>query len=195
MKMSSKKIVGKGLALIVSIVLSLPFFLVYSAEALPLGSTLPGFQLTMPDSPEIKTYLGIKETKTFPWSQIPGKLLVMEFFDVFCPVCQGNAPVLNKLFTFIREDKDLGKNVRMMAVEMGSDPKDLAAYQQKFKVEFPLFLDPRKEIQTVSKIKSVPLLLALDKKGKILMSHTGRIENIDTLLIEIRKLAKEASGK
>ena len=193
--MGSEKIVGKGLALIVSIVLCLPFFMVYPAEAISPGSTLPGFQLTMPDSPATKTYLGIKGAKLFPWSQIQGKLLVIEFFDVFCPVCQGNAPILNKLFKFIQEDKDLGKNVKMVGVELGSDPKNLVAYQQKFEVAFPLFLDPKKEIQTRSKIKNVPLLLVVDKKGKVLMSHAGRIENIDTLLIEIRKQAKEASGK
>ncbi len=188
--MNRVKIVGKSLALIASIVLNLSFFMVYPVEAISLGSTLPGFQLTMPDSPEIKTYLGIKGTKPFSWSQIQGKLIVIEFFDVFCPVCQGNAPIVNRLFKFIQEDKDLGKNVKMAGIEMGSDPKDLAAYQQKFKVEFPLFLDPKKEIQTSAKIKNVPLLIAVDKNGKVLMSHLGRIENIDALLIEIRKLAK-----
>lgn len=84
----------------------------------------------------------------------------------------------------------LGKNVKMVGIEIGGDPKNLAAYQQKFKVEFPLFLDPKKEIQTSSNIKNVPLLIVVDKKGKVLMSHAGRIEDIDTFLIEIRKQAK-----
>ncbi len=44
--MNPEKIVDKGLALIVSIVLSLPFFMVYPVEAMSPGSTLPGFQLT-----------------------------------------------------------------------------------------------------------------------------------------------------
>ena len=153
--MNSEKLVGKGLALIVSIVLSLPFFMVYPVEAMSPGSTLPGFQLTIPDSSEMKSYLGIKGAKLFPWSKIQGKLLVIEFFDVFCPVCQGNAPILNKLFKLIREDKDLGKNVKMIGIEVGSNPEDLAAYQQHFKVEFPLFLDSKREIQTSIKSKGV----------------------------------------
>ncbi len=190
--MRSKKIVGKVLALFVFIILALSFFIVYPAEALSPRSTLPGFQLTMPDSSEIKAYLGIMGTKPFPWSQIQGKLLVIEFFEVFCPVCLGNAPILNQLFKFIQEDKDLGNNVKMVGIEVGSDPKDLAVYQHKFKVEFPLFLDPKKEIQASLKIKNVPLLIVVGKKGKVFMSHTGRIENIDTILLEIRKLAKEA---
>jgi hypothetical protein len=31
----------------------------------------------------------------------------------------------------------------------------------------------------------------VDRKGKVLMGHTGRIESIDLFLIEIRKKAKE----
>ncbi len=193
--MRSIKIVGKGLAVFISIVLSLPFSLVYPAETMSPGSTLPGFQLTLPDSPEIKAYLGIKGPKPFPWSQIQGELMVIEFFDVFCPICQGNAPILNQLFKLIREDKDLDKNVKMIGIEVGSAPDDLSAYRQHFKVEFPLFLDPKKEIQTISKVQYVPLLIVVDKKGKVLMSHTGRIESLDPFLIEIRKQAKELSGK
>lgn len=190
--MNSEKLVGKGLALIVSILLSLPFFMVYPVEALSPGSTLPGFQLTRPDSSGMKNYLGIKGASPFPWSKIQGKLLVIEFFEVFCPVCQGNAPFLNKLFKLIREDKDLDKNVKMVGIEMGSDPDNLASYRQHFKVKFPLFLDSKKEIQTGINLKNVPLLIVVDKKGKVLMSHIGRIESIEPFLIEIKKRTKEA---
>jgi hypothetical protein len=43
MKMNPEKIVGKGLALIVSSVLSLPFFMVYPVEAMSPGICCRGF--------------------------------------------------------------------------------------------------------------------------------------------------------
>ena len=42
------------------------------------------------------------------------------------------------------------------------------------------------------KIKNVPLLMVVDKKGEVLMSLIGRIESTAPFLIEIRKQAKEA---
>ena len=45
------------------------------------------------------------------------------------------------------------------------------------------------------KIKNVPLLIVVDKKGEVLMSHIGRIESIAPFLIEIRKQLRKRSGK
>lgn len=118
---------------------------------------------------------------------MPAKLLVVEFFDVFCLVCQKDAPVLNRLYKFIQEDPDLSKNIKMTGFALGNDPKDLAIFRQKFKVEFPLFPDPRKEIQAASKVTAVPLIVVANRNGKVLMTHAGFIENLDALLVQIRK--------
>jgi thioredoxin-related protein len=54
-------------------------------------------------------------------------------------------------------------------------------------VEFPLFSDPKKDIQKLLKVQSIPLTVLLDKNGKVLMSHTGLIGNFDAFVGEIRK--------
>jgi peroxiredoxin len=188
--MSQKKSGNKILGLFIGLLLGLGCSSALAADAQAPGETLPGFQIKMPDSPEIGTYLGLKGAKTFALSQVPAKLLVVEFFDVFCPVCQANAPLVNRLFKFIREDKELNKNIKMLGIALENEPGDLAVYKEKFKVEFPLFPDPKKEIQTSSKVKFVPLLMVIDKNGKILMSHKGRIKEVDTFLGELRKRNK-----
>jgi hypothetical protein len=185
--MQSKRKFAEGFILIFFIVLSLHWFLVSPLDAMSPGSTLPGFQIPMPDSPEIKAYLGVKGTETFSLSQVPAKLLVVEFFDVFCLVCQKDAPILNRLFKFIQEDQDLSKNIKMAGFALGSDPKDLAIFRQKYKVEFPLFPDPKKLVQTASKITAVPVIVVANKSGKVLMSHSGLIENLDAFLVDLRK--------
>ena len=112
--MRSKRKFAEGFILITFIVLSLHWFLVSPLDAMSPGGTLPGFQIPMPDSPEIKAYLGVKGAPTFSLSQVPAKLLVVEFFDVFCLVCQKDAPILNRLYKFIQEDQDLSKNIKMV---------------------------------------------------------------------------------
>jgi peroxiredoxin len=185
--MRSKRIFAEGFIRIAFIVLSLHWFLVSPLDAMSPGSTLPGLQIPLPNSPEIKAYLGVKGAQTFSLSQVPAKLLVVEFFDVFCLVCQKDAPILNRLFKFIQEDQDLSKNIKMAGFALGSDPKDLAIFRQKYKVEFPLFPDPQKQVQTASKVTAVPLIVVANKSGKVLMSHRGLIENLDAFLVELRK--------
>ena len=186
---SIKKVVS-GIVLMAFIGLGGPFSPVYPVEFLPPGSTLPAFKLTLPDSPEIKTYLGITGAKTFFLSQVPSKLLLIEFFDIFCLVCQKGTPTLNQLFRIIQGDQDLAKNIKMIGIALGSDPRDLAIYRQKFKVEFPLFADPQQEIRAGTKIKFVPLIVLVDRNGKTLLSHAGPIGNVDRFLVDIRKHAK-----
>ena len=75
----------------------------------------------------------------------------------------------------------------MMGIALIGQPDDLSAYKQRFKVEFPLFSDPEKEIQSALKINYVPIIVLVNKNGKILLNHIGLLENLDTVLAEIRK--------
>ena len=57
--------------------------IVYSAEPLPKGSTMAGFELKGPSSPQTKSYLGVNNEKQFTLSQVKAKLILVEFFDVY----------------------------------------------------------------------------------------------------------------
>ncbi len=186
LKLSGDRLLGWTVCIVLTLYCSIGF----PTEALAPRSTLPGFQIKMPNSPEINSYLGLKRAKTFSLSQVQAKFLVVEFFDVFCPVCQGNAPSVNRLFEFIQEDKELKKKTKMLGIALEGKSGDLAVYKQGFKVEFPLFSDDDNEIKTLSKVKYVPLLIIVDKNGKILMSHAGQIKDLDPFLAELRKLSK-----
>jgi peroxiredoxin len=192
--MRGKQFTLKIMGLIFCIMISLHCSLVYSAEptSIPPGTMLPQFKLTGPNSQEAKDYLGLKDEKPFSLSQVKTKLMLVEFFDVFCPVCQKNAPTVNRLYNLIKEDKNLSKNIKLIGIALEGQPKDLEVYKKAYKVEFPLFPDPKKEIKdkVKEKIPFVPLLALLDKNSKVLMSHVGDIRNFDALLAEIRKISK-----
>jgi hypothetical protein len=81
--MQLKKFGIIGLGLVFFILISLQGPLIYSAENLSPGSVLPGFKISGPDSPQAKAYLGIPDEKLFSLSQVKGKLVLIEFFDVF----------------------------------------------------------------------------------------------------------------
>jgi hypothetical protein len=80
-KMKRKQLAIKILGLIFCLMIGLHWSLVYSAEPIPTGSTLPAFQLK--GSPEAKAYLGLMDEKSFSLSQVKTKLVMVEFIDVF----------------------------------------------------------------------------------------------------------------
>jgi thioredoxin-related protein len=91
---------------------------------------------------------------------------------------------MNNLF---RDDKNLQKDVKIIGIGLGNNPDEIQTYRTSFKVEFPLIPDANKEIQQKLKITVVPYMVLVDKKGKILMSHVGPIENFDAFVSEIKK--------
>ena len=172
---------------LVFIVVSMRGSAVHTEEAMSPGSRLPVFKLNMPDSPQVEAYLGMTGIKTFSLSQIPAKLIVVEFFNVFCPKCQESAAINNRLYKIIKDDKDLSKDIKMIGIALLGQPKHLSLFREKFKVEFPLFADPQGDIQAKTKIDSVPLILVVDKSGKVLMNRLGVMKDLDAFLLELRK--------
>jgi peroxiredoxin len=181
-----KKILG----LVICILLSMSCSLVYAGMGIAPGSTLPEFEIEMPTLPEIPASLGIKGERAFSLSQIQAKIIVLEFFKVFCHKCHQNALIANQLYNSIKEDKELSTNIKMIGIGLASKSKEIAVYKQKFKVEFPLFPDAHKKAQIKSRVRHVPLTIVVDKSGKVLMSHLGVIRNVDAFLGEIRKYNK-----
>ena len=55
--------------------------------------------------------------------------------------------MVNRVYNVIKEDKNLSKDIKMIGIALGVQPKDLEVYKKTFKVEFPLFADPKKEIE------------------------------------------------
>ena len=169
------------------IMVSLSCSSICSAANVPPGTVLPDFQLKGPDSSQTKAYLGINNEKLFSLSQIKTKLVLLEFLDVYWPVCQKNAPVVNRTYNLFKDDKNLNKDIKIIGIGVGTQPEEMATYKKTFNVEFPLFTDPKKEIQKKLKVEAVPLTVLLDKKGKVLMSHSGVIGDFDAYVSEIKK--------
>jgi peroxiredoxin len=163
----------------------------FGAKGIPPGTTLPAFTMDMPDSAEARKYLGIKEAKTFTLSDISGKLVLVEFYSMYCPVCQRQAPRTNKIYKFIQDDPVLNKDIKVIGVGLTNKQQEIDIYKKTFRVDFPLIADPQKAIAEKTGIKDIPMTVLVDKKGKVLISHLGVIDKMDEFLKEIRELQKK----
>jgi thiol-disulfide isomerase/thioredoxin len=187
MNRQSLKYVMFGL-LILQIMICCPL---YADELLSPGNTLPKFEMATPENPEQCKYLGIEGKKKFTLSDIPSKLVIVEFFNVFCPKCHAQAPKANQIYSLVNGDQNLKQDVKMLAVGLLGKPDQMTAYQQKFDIPFPLIPDEDGQIVQILKISAIPQTLILDQNGKVLSNHTGLMNDVDAFMLETRKLLKQ----
>jgi hypothetical protein len=53
--------------------------------------------------------------------------------------------VVNRVYKIFKEDKNLGEDVKIIGIGLGTQPEDMPGYKKAFKLEFPLYSDPNKE--------------------------------------------------
>ncbi len=183
----------QSLSFIICILLFLSYFpsSLYGAVVICEGKTLPQVILDGPASLEEKQYLGLKDLKSFPISQIPAKLILIEIFSFYCPICHKQAPIANKLYKFIQQDPELSKNIKMMGIGAGNNRKEVDAYKANFRVSFPLFSDPQYKIHKKLGEPRTPFTILANRNGKILLTHFGVIEDTDEFMSKIRKILKQ----
>jgi hypothetical protein len=159
-----------------------------AAPPIAVGMNLPPFSFPAPD-PEAQKYLGLKEATPFSVSQVSGKAMLVEVFSVLCMNCQEAAPSVNKLFSLIRSDADLAKNLKMCGLGIGADEKRLRAYRTAYHTQFPLLPDRKNEIYAKLGEPTIPFLMLMSRSGRVLLTHSGQIEDIDKLFSDIKKLS------
>jgi len=157
-------------------------------QALTQNMTLPDLQLISAGSIEVQNYLGLKSLEPFSLSQIQSKLILVEFYSIYCAVCQQQAPHINKLFKYVQGDRELSKDLKMIGIGLGNKPFEVKYYREAHSVKFPLFPDADKGVLNKTGIKATPVMVLMQPSGKILMAHYGRIENLDNFFQEIKKI-------
>ena len=177
---------------ITTIILYFSFSYCYSADPLTPGDIIPEFQLeNVNNSDESGKYLRIEKKEKFSWQEISSKLIIMEFFSVFCTKCYKNVPIHNKLFKIINNDKKLDKDIKMLGVGLMSTPEQVDVFQKKFNVQYPLFADINNKITMKTNINAFPQTVVIDKNGKVIMSHPGVMKDLDSFLEQLREHYKE----
>jgi thiol-disulfide isomerase/thioredoxin len=129
---------GKIVSTLVLMILATPA--VVLAEPPPKGGQLPSIMLPIPKSAEERTYLGLSGTGTFRIPQIKADAVIVEFFSMYCPICQKDAPGINELYDKIRKDPDLQDRIKMIGIGAGNSALKWRPQENLWGL-FPLFPD------------------------------------------------------
>lgn len=141
-------------------------------QLLPMGSKAPDFNLATVDG------------KHYRLSALRGHTVLLEFFAVWCPICQAEAPTIHRI------DATLGntglKTLAILANPYGrnyensgrtdlrlADKGDVQWFERTFKVTHPSLIDPN--FSTVNRYGAYqyPTLYVIDPKGTITYANAG----------------------
>jgi len=161
------------------------------------GEMFPDLKLPLPSKMQDREYLKI-DRGPFLLSQIDTKVLIIEIFSIYCPICQKEAPVVNWLFRAISANPDIESRVKVLAIGAGNSLYEVDAFRNLFKVKFPLIPDGDFAVHRILGEVQTPYFFVLLKKPtgmKVVYSREGGIEDAEAFLQLVRARAGIGKGK
>ena len=127
-----------------------------------------GFSLPAPEDASQAKYLGL-DTDPFLLNQVKAKILIIEIFSMYCPICQREAADVNTLFDLIQNNPKLKDQVKLMGIGAGNSAYEVAFFKENYQIKFPLFSDTKFTIHKRIGEVGTPYFIGLipDKKQNI----------------------------
>ncbi|MBW2579970.1 MAG: TlpA family protein disulfide reductase [Deltaproteobacteria bacterium] len=158
-----------------------------------MGESLPPFELPIPQDARAQSYLGLSGTGQFTIAQIKAKVVIIQIFSMYCPVCQKEASRVNKLYRTIQKRKDLKDKIRMIGIGTGNSPFEVGFFRKKYEVPFPLFPDENLSIHEILGELRTPYFIGVkinrDGSDEVFYSRLGQFNDPNSFLKRIVELS------
>ncbi len=119
--------------------------------------------------------------------QLRGKVVLVNFWAVWCPPCRKEMPSMTRLMT-----KLSGKPFAILGVNEGESPDEIRAFLKQVPVNFPILLDTDGEHLKPWQVFAFPTSYVVDKQGRLRLGLFGSIEwDSPETIAEIEKLLAE----
>lgn len=141
------------------------------------GEAFPEMRLPVPQKTDELNYLGIDEKDTFTIPQVKADLVVVEVFSMYCPHCQEEAPIVNKLYKMIEADQKLRSRIKIIGIGVGNSSYEVETFKKHYSIPFPLVPDPEYKIHdAMGKVRTPYFIVAQiysDGSHKLIYSKAG----------------------
>ena len=158
-----------------------------------IGESLPSFELPIPQDAGAQSYLGLSGTGQFTIAQIEAKVVIIQIFSMYCPVCQKEAFRVNKLYRTIQKRKDLKDKIKMIGIGTGNTSFEVGFFQKKYEVDFPLFSDENLSIHRILGKLRTPYFIGVkinrDGSDEVFYSRLGQFKDVNSFLKRIVELS------
>ncbi len=106
--------------------------------------------------------------KDYSLSQFKNKVVVLNFYTVFCMPCREEMPVLNKIY---QEYKDRG--LQILGVCLKPEPNQFRALVKMLNLDYPMLAGTDQMPKLYADLVVVPTTFIIDRQGKIVHRVIG----------------------
>lgn len=115
------------------------------------------------------------DNETLTSKELNGKFVLLNFWATWC------APCLQEMPTLVRLQKEYGDRLQIIGilVEKNKDPKDLADFMTKFKMNFPVTVGEEENYRIAKafdEVKMFPESFLFAPDGKFIDKYIGEVE-------------------
>jgi peroxiredoxin len=106
--------------------------------------------------------------KDYSLSQFKNKVVVLNFYTVFCMPCREEMPVLNKIYQEYRD-----KGLQMLGVCLKPEPNQFRALVKMLNLDYPMLAGTDQMPKLYADLVVVPTTFIIDRQGKIVHQVIG----------------------
>ncbi len=123
------------------------------------------------------------EGETITLSDLKGKVVIIDFWDTWCPPCRKGIPDFIELY---KEYKDSG--FVMIGLAFGRQGKEkVKEFIQEYNINYPIAIPSHSVINSFGEIRSIPTAFLIDQNGNIVNKYIG-LRPKDVFENDIKKL-------
>ncbi|MBI4056243.1 MAG: TlpA family protein disulfide reductase [Elusimicrobia bacterium] len=148
------------------------------------GSALSSLK-EVPQAPDfhLKTLSG----QPFRLADLKGQVVLLDFWATWCDACTGSIPVFEK---FYHRHKRGG--FKVVGVNVDAVAKPVLEFVSRYRMSYPVILDPQNMVMEKYRVRALPNLFLIDRKGLVRHHWVGFDVSLETVLEDkIQKLLKE----
>ncbi len=114
--------------------------------------------------------LSTLEGETLQLSDFKGKIIILNFWAMFCPSCRQELPELVKLY---QEYQEQGLAVIAINLDGGKNIDKVKAFAESININFPVVIGNRAVVKSYGGIKYIPASFIINREMKIVKELVG----------------------
>ena len=119
-----------------------------------------------------------------------GKPFIIDFFATWCKPCNRELDAISEVYDDWKEET--GVKIIAISIDQAQNINKVKPLVDNHGWEYEVLLDPNSELKKALGIQTIPYVLIVDGKGKIVYRHNGYTDGAEAELIEkVRELLKE----
>ena len=109
--------------------------------------------------------------QTVELKKLVGKVVVVNFWATWCGPCRMEIPGMLEVYK-----KYKGKGLEIIGVSLDQKGWSVVTpYVEKTKIDYPIVLGTEQVVSDYGNFEAIPTTFVVDKKGNIVVEHTGSV--------------------